>query len=372
LAPDAAFPPGWRVLRLDPATKRVDKISANIAGSQFTGHTASIWAAAGKIWVTGSQDTIVSLDPRTMAVHTTPIAGLSESLVCGGGYAWRLASDRPSLAMIDPRTGQAIKTFAVRPPSATGDDRVVVGAGLLWVFRGSHLTVLGRPTGQSAGSSRVDPLAGSLGTAALVAGRTLWYLAQAPNGTSLERADMSTARSAAGQARSSSVSPPAPGTAARPPVCAISQLKITFTRRGGAVTGEVGGYLRFANAGLAACQLHGWPTVTALTATGRTIRAVRALHGTMLGGLQYTSPPRVRLAPGGATYAVLAAGDQSAGTSGSCPTVPLLRVAPPDGSGHVTLSARLYGRVYLPACTSASGTTEIELSAVVPLQDLAH
>jgi Domain of unknown function (DUF4232) len=371
LVPDAACPPGWRVLLLDLATNRVNKISANIAGSQFTGHTASIWADAGKIWVTGSQDTIVSLNPRTLAIHTTPIAGLSEGLVFGRGYAWRLANDRPSLAMIDPRTGQAVKTFAVPPPSATGDDGTVVGTGLLWVFRGSDLTVLGQPAGQPAGSSRVDPLAGSFGTAALVTGRTIWYLAQAPNGTSLDRVGVPAARSAASRARSSSVSPPAPGTTARAPVCAISQLEIMLTRRGGAVTGEVGGYLRFANTGHVACQLHGWPTVTAVTVTGPAIRAVRALHGTMLGGWQYTSPPRLRLAPG-AAYAVLAAGDSSAGAAGSCPAVRLLRVAPPARSGHVTLSARLHGRVYLPACNSVSGSTEIEVSAVVPLRDLAH
>jgi len=207
LAPDAASPPGWRVLRLNPATNRVDKISANIAGTQFTGHTASIWADAGKIWVTGSQDTIVSLNPRTMAMHTTPTAGLSEGLAFGGGDAWQLANDRPGLSMIDPRTGRAIKTFTVPPPSATGDDQAVVGIGLLWVFRGSDLTVLSRSSGQAVGSSRVQPLAGSFGTAALVIGRTLWYLAQAPNGTSIDRVDVSAARAVASWAGSSSLSP---------------------------------------------------------------------------------------------------------------------------------------------------------------------
>lgn len=187
LVPDAAFPPGWRVLRLDIVTNRVDKISGNIAATQFTGHTASIWADAGKIWVTGSQDTIVSLNPRTMAMRTTRIASPSEGLVFGGGYAWRLANHGPSLAMIDPGTGKAIKTFAVPPPSATGDDEAVVGTSLVWVFRGSDLTVLSRSSGQAAGSSRVDPAAGSFGTGALVIGRTLWYLARAPGGTSLDR-----------------------------------------------------------------------------------------------------------------------------------------------------------------------------------------
>jgi hypothetical protein len=170
-----------------------------------------------------------------------------------------------------------------------------------------------------------------------------------------------------------------PGTGAssprgRPePTCTTSQLRITLTRKDAAVMGEVGGYLRFANSGPAACQIGGWPVVTAVTAAGKTIRAARAWHGTMLGDWRYVPPPPVlRLAPGAAAYAVLAAGDHSARTTRPCPVVRWLRVTPPAGSGHVTLSARLYGRVYLPACTSCRGTTEIQLSAVVPLADLPH
>ena len=171
---------------------------------------------------------------------------------------------------------------------------------------------------------------------------------------------------------STSPSPSASVPAEHVPACAISQLTIMLTRKGGAATGEVGRYLRFANAGRVACQLHGWPKVTAVTASGHTIAALRAIHGTMLGGWQYTSPlPIVRLEPGAAAYAVLAAGDHSAGTSGRCNAVRLLLVTPPASSGHVTLSARLYDHVYLPACTSGSGSTEIEVSAVVPLNDLA-
>ena len=164
----------------------------------------------------------------------------------------------------------------------------------------------------------------------------------------------------------------APGTSAPPPgpACTTSQLTITLTRKGAAVMGEVGGYLKFTNRG-PACQIGGWPGVTAVTAAGRTIAAVRARHGMMLGGWQYAPPlPVLRLAPGAAAYAVLAAGDHSARTTRPCPAVRWLRVTPPAGSGHVTLSARLYGRVYLPACTSFRGTTEIQFSAVVPLADL--
>ncbi|MGO9083373.1 MAG: hypothetical protein ACLQDY_30845 [Streptosporangiaceae bacterium] len=101
--------------------------------------------------------------------------------------------------------------------------------------------------------------------------------------------------------------------------------------------------------------------------------ASRAVRGTMLGAWQYAPPlPVVRLAPGGAAYAVLAAGDHSAGSSRPCLAARLLRVSPPGSSVRVTLPARLYDHVYLPACTSASGSTEIEVSAIVPLSDLAH
>ena len=157
------------------------------------------------------------------------------------------------------------------------------------------------------------------------------------------------------------------------PACAASQLTITLTRKDAAVMGEVGGYLRFANNGPGACQIGGWPAVTAVTAAGKTITAARAWHGTMLGAWRYVPPlPVLRLAPGAAAYAVLAAGDHSARTTRTCPAVRWLRVTPPAGSGHVTLSARLFDHVYLPACTSYRGTTEIQFSAVVPLSDLPH
>src|SRR5215831_16210086 len=88
----------------------------------------------------------------------------------------------------------------------------------------------------------------------------------------------------------------ASGTSASPrarleePACRTSQLTITLTRKDAAVMGEVGGYLRFANNGPATCQIGGWPAVTAVTAAGKTIRAARAWHGTMLGGWRYVPP----------------------------------------------------------------------------------
>jgi hypothetical protein len=142
---------------------------------------------------------------------------------------------------------------------------------------------------------------------------------------------------------------------------------------GWAATGEVGGYLRFANKGPAPCQLRGWPTVVAVTLAGKTVVAARALHGTMFGAWQYAPPlPELRLRPGAAAYAALAAGDHSGASANRCPSARLLRVSPPGGFGYVTLSAWLYGRVYVPVCTSVDGSTEIQVTAVVTLAELAH
>jgi hypothetical protein len=187
LIPDGAFPPGWRVLRLNPATNRVDGISAGTPGSQLTGHTAAIWASSGQIWVTGSMYVIVGLDPRTLALHTTATANLSGGLVFGGGHAWALDTGRPSLAVVDPLTGQVIRTLTTPPPSTTGDDYVVSGPDLLWVFRGSRLSQLNPATGHIITSARIDPVAPASCSPALIAGRSLWYLAQTSHGTVLDR-----------------------------------------------------------------------------------------------------------------------------------------------------------------------------------------
>ena len=50
-------------------------------------------------------------------------------------------------------TGSCASPAVVPPPSATGDDEAVVGPGLLWVFRGSDLTVLSRSTRQAVAST---------------------------------------------------------------------------------------------------------------------------------------------------------------------------------------------------------------------------
>jgi len=178
---------GWRVLRLSSATNRLDRISAAIPGTQFTGSTAAIWASSGRIWVTGSMKVIVSLDPRTLAMHATATSSMSEGLVFAGGQAWHLNDSRPTLAVINPLTAKVTRTLAVPPPSATGDDYLAAARGLLWVFRGSRLAQLNPATGTIIASARVDPIAPAFYSPALIAGRALWYLAQTGHGTVLDQ-----------------------------------------------------------------------------------------------------------------------------------------------------------------------------------------
>ena len=171
----------------------------------------------------------------------------------------------------------------------------------------------------------------------------------------------------------SSRSPAAPPSVARLAACATSQLQITFTHQGG-VAGDEGGYLRFANTGTAPCRLSGWPAVVAVTAGGRTVKAARAIHGTMFGGWQYVPPlPVVNLSPGSAAYAVVAAGAVPPyidGRTRRCPHFRWLRVTPPRAAGYVTVSAHLYERVWLPDCPTAHRSPNVEVTGVVPLRDL--
>ena len=162
---------------------------------------------------------------------------------------------------------------------------------------------------------------------------------------------------------------PAGGVAA----CAPAQLKVGLTDTG-ALGGQAGGYLRFTNTGPAACQMHGWPAVVAVTAAGNAT-ALRRAHSTMYGAWQAPSPlPAVTLAPGGSAYAVVAAADQPSGTAAACPAPYVrLRVSPPGASAGVVVSAWLPGaRSYLPSCAAVNGSPTGEVSAITPLSALPH
>jgi hypothetical protein len=163
----------------------------------------------------------------------------------------------------------------------------------------------------------------------------------------------------------SSTSSQTPSGPAAGAACTTAQLKITLTHTG-ALAGQAGGYLSFTNDGTATCQMTGWPTVVAQTAAGSAI-ALKHARSTMFGAWQTPSPlPVVKLQPGGSAYAVVAADDEPAGTSPSCPAPFVrLRVSPPGSSASRVVSAYLPGaRTYLPSCTAASGKPSAEASAI--------
>jgi len=187
LVPDSAFPPGWRVLRLNPATNRVDPARAELPGNQMMGHLATVQAVAGHVWVTGNFKGIISVDQRTLRLHGATTASLSGGLVLGGGKAWALDEGGPRLTEIDPQNGRTIRTLTVPAPSPTGDDGVVAGPDAVWVFRGSELVQLNPANGQPQARMHVEPLAPALYAPALIAGGNLWYLAQTHHGVGLDR-----------------------------------------------------------------------------------------------------------------------------------------------------------------------------------------
>jgi hypothetical protein len=155
--------------------------------------------------------------------------------------------------------------------------------------------------------------------------------------------------------------------------CQTAQLKITLGHTG-ALGGQAGGYLRFANDSHTTCRISGWPIVTGLTASGKgtTLRHARS---TMFGAWQYTLPlPVLTLSPGESAYAVVAADDLPVGRQTRCPAPDVrLRVGAPGSKGTVLVSAWLPGAgSYLPTCTSISGSPTGETSAITSLAKLPH
>lgn len=156
-------------------------------------------------------------------------------------------------------------------------------------------------------------------------------------------------------------------------LCRTSRLRITVTHAG-AVTGDLGGYVRFTNRGPGTCRLSGWPTVTAAGAGAGRAVARQALHGMMFGAWQYRrSLPVVVLRPGVSGYAVVENGDNPVYGTTPCPHYRWLDIVPPGNVHGTRVSAWLADDdAYLPACTAFNGRPEIEVSVIVPGSDVAH
>jgi len=180
------------------------------------------------------------------------------------------------------------------------------------------------------------------------------------------------AASSAGTTAAATTDPSSPATGSID-ACVASQLKVSISDSG-ALAGQAGGYLRFANDSRTPCRITGWPVVTGLTAAG-TATLFRHAQSTMFGAWSYAAPPPVvTLQPGDSAYAVVVADDHPAGNNAHCPAPYVrLRVSPPGRSGSVVVSAWLPGAgSYLPACTSVNGSPTAETSTITTLSSLPH
>jgi uncharacterized protein DUF4232 len=159
----------------------------------------------------------------------------------------------------------------------------------------------------------------------------------------------------------------APGSSDHARTCTTSQLKITLIHPG-AAGGTAGGYIAFTNRASARCRLTGWPTLVAVTATGKTMTAVHR-RSTMFGPRPtIKGTPVVTLGHGQRADAVFTVGDGPGPGQRTCPPpYRHLRVTPPGNADSVLLSAWLGGYEHLlPSCT------DILVSFVVPASQLYH
>lgn len=155
--------------------------------------------------------------------------------------------------------------------------------------------------------------------------------------------------------KASSTSPiPSPSVSsgsAHLPVCQASQLRVAIVWSA-AAAGTVGGRIGFTNKGRTSCRLKGWPTLTAVTAAGRSARAVDKV--TTMFGPNLSRVRVVELKPGGLAEAAFTGGDVPPPGQTRCPaSYRVLRIRPPGSSHSFTLRAWIayYGQ-YLPACVA--------------------
>lgn len=156
---------------------------------------------------------------------------------------------------------------------------------------------------------------------------------------------------------------PAGGATGQP--CSTSGLTIRLARSFAGLS-HVGGYITFTNRTWSPCRLSGWPTVTAVSASGT--RSV-ALHSRETWWGPYknlTRIPIVILHHGQSAYTVFAGDDAYGEGQTRCPPpYRTLRVTPPGNTRATVISAWIpYLGQYLPSCD------RIVVSPVVPKNDL--
>ena len=136
------------VLRIDPASKSVQRIPVR-------GDPSGIAVGAGAVWVANSLDgTLMRIDPGTNGVvQTIPLGVTPNAVVFERGELWVTSADDRSLNKIDPVDGHVVKRIST---GALGRG-VAVGDGAVWVTdESSHRVV------------RVDPVRGRMVTTVTV------------------------------------------------------------------------------------------------------------------------------------------------------------------------------------------------------------
>ena len=124
----------------------------------------------------------------------------------------------------------------------------------------------------------------------------------------------------------------ASGAAAQPPACQSSQIRVWMGIPGGAAAGSSYFELEFSDVGTTACNLYGFPGVSAVTAPGATL-------GSPAGWVQSSPSEYVDLTPGETAHTLLQVADVANYPAATCePTAAFgLRVIPPNQTSSVVI-----------------------------------
>jgi glutamine cyclotransferase len=150
-----------RIVRIDPATGRVDAKTGVIPGS------GSEWIVAGQqgTWYSTDTTKITKVDPSgilltrvTVSDAWFPFSLGAAQLALGGGALWALAASDETIAKIDPATGRVTRLYQDYDPSNSfGAATFAIGFGSLWV-EGARLLRLSMRTGRV--QARLGPAGG--------------------------------------------------------------------------------------------------------------------------------------------------------------------------------------------------------------------
>jgi YVTN family beta-propeller protein len=133
--------PDGVVLRLDPASGRVETVGVGNLPS-------AIAAGAGSVWVTNSSEgTVTRIDPATLVTKTVPVGNGPAAVAVNAAGAWVANAGDNALVRIDTDTNAVASTT----PVGDGPAAVVSTSAALWVANSRDGTVM-----------RLDPRSGKV------------------------------------------------------------------------------------------------------------------------------------------------------------------------------------------------------------------